>query len=132
MACTFGSETKVISREVVDAAQAMHSVAATKGLWIEGSCGVLWIPHAKQRADALHPYRRPFQGWTNANISAQYQSAGRLKGGPNSTTDHDVARAVLRCAIEADDQLRTPAGPDAIVQRRRGMCEQAFLRSNAD
>jgi NAD(P)-dependent dehydrogenase (short-subunit alcohol dehydrogenase family) len=54
---------------------------------------------------------------------------GRLKGGSNSTTDDDVARAVLRCAIEASDQLRTPAGPDAIAsaERRRSMSEQAFL-----
>jgi hypothetical protein len=43
MARTFGSKTNVISQsqEVVDAAQAMHSVAATKGLWIEESRGVL-------------------------------------------------------------------------------------------
>jgi hypothetical protein len=49
MARTFGSKTNVISQEVVDAARAMHSVAATamhsvavtKGLWIEGSRGVL-------------------------------------------------------------------------------------------
>jgi hypothetical protein len=41
---------------------------------------------------------------------AQYQSAGRLKGGPNSTTDHDVARAMLRCAIEADGPIENAGG----------------------
>jgi hypothetical protein len=41
MARTFGSKTNVVSQEVVDAARAMHSVAATKGLSIEGSRGVL-------------------------------------------------------------------------------------------
>jgi NAD(P)-dependent dehydrogenase (short-subunit alcohol dehydrogenase family) len=54
---------------------------------------------------------------------------GRLKGSSNNTTDDDVARAVLRCATETSDQLRTPAGPDAIAsaERRHSMSEQAFL-----
>src|ERR1700722_7193989 len=53
---------------------------------------------------------------------------GRLVGS-NFTTDADVATAVLRCAIETSDQLRTPAGPDAtaIAERRRSVSEQAFL-----
>jgi hypothetical protein len=40
-----------------------------------------------------------------------------------------VARAVRRCAIEASDQLRTPAGLDAIAsaERRRSMSEHEFL-----
>ena len=39
MARTFESKTNVIGQEDVDAALAMHSVAATKGLSIEGSRG---------------------------------------------------------------------------------------------
>jgi hypothetical protein len=41
MARTFGGKANVVSQEAVDAARAMHSVAATKGLSIEGSRGVL-------------------------------------------------------------------------------------------
>jgi NAD(P)-dependent dehydrogenase (short-subunit alcohol dehydrogenase family) len=54
----------------------------------------------------------------------------RLKGGSNSTTDDDVARAVLRCATETSDQLRTPAGADAIAsaERRRSLSEPVFLQ----
>jgi hypothetical protein len=45
-----------------------------------------------------------------------------------------TALAALRCAIETSDQLRTPAGPDAIpsLERRRSMSEQAFLEKQRE
>ena len=48
------------------------------------------MPRTKQKAEALHSYRRPFQAWTNANISARYAAGlGSLYAAPQSRTSAD-------------------------------------------
>lgn len=60
---------------------------------------------------------------------AEFGVRNSHSSGGNFTTNDDVAVAVLRCAVEAHDQLRTPAGQDAVAsaERRRSLSEEEFL-----
>jgi NAD(P)-dependent dehydrogenase (short-subunit alcohol dehydrogenase family) len=120
----------------------LNAVYGASKLAVDGLSEALYFELAPFgiRVKVVEPGYGPQTAFTANTLAARDDNAftppaqlnamrGRLKGGSNSTTDDDVARAVLRCAIEASDQLRTPAGPDAIAsaERRRSMSEQAFL-----
>jgi NAD(P)-dependent dehydrogenase (short-subunit alcohol dehydrogenase family) len=140
-----GSGTIInVTSAVTFGAKPLNSIYAASKFAIDGLSEALYFELAPFgiRVKLVEPGYGPQTAFTPNTLAAAddkaftppYQAQldamrGRLNGGSNSTTDDDAARAVLRCAIDASNQLRTPAGADAIAsaERRRSMSEQAFL-----